>query len=122
MVKINNNSDEPWYGVKCIFQMDIKARIEGANLYEERIVLIKAASFDEAILKAEKEAEEYTKRDDRITYLGFANAFHIFGNKIKNGSEVYSLIRESKLKPNKYLDKFYDTGTEHTGYVEEQDK
>ena len=45
--------------VKCLFHHNYLKRRDGANNYEELILLLKATSFYEAIEKAEEEAKEY---------------------------------------------------------------
>ena len=106
-------SDEPWYGAKCIFRhSDLKG--EDGHVYEERVVLIKAESEDEAIERAEKEAKEYAEAVEACSYLGFVNVFHIYDEDLKDGTEVYSLMRDSKLGKKKYLTRFFDTGKERT--------
>jgi hypothetical protein len=41
------------------------------------------------------------------------DVFHIFDEKVGRGTEVYSLVRESGLSGQGYLDRFYDDGNEH---------
>lgn len=56
-----------WYGVKSIYRETPKGRpkgkddryVAGLTLVEERVVLIRARSFDEAIRKGEQEANRY---------------------------------------------------------------
>lgn len=36
-------------------------------------------------------------------------------NLIPQGTEVFSLLRDSDLEPSEYLDTFFDTGCEHQG-------
>ena len=45
--------------------------------------------------------------------LDYFNAFEIIADKIDSGAEVYSLIRDSNLEPEKYLDTFFETGNEY---------
>jgi hypothetical protein len=42
-----------------------------------------------------------------------AQGFYLFDDIESSGKEIYSLLRESNLKPEKYLDRFFDTGFEH---------
>jgi hypothetical protein len=79
----------------------------------KRVVLISASSPDEALAKAEKEAETYAT-NTVMTYLGYVNVFEPDRQKIEDGTEVYSLMRESELDGNTYIDKFFDTGAERT--------
>jgi hypothetical protein len=59
-------------------------------------------------------AEEYANDLDGCSYTGFINVFHIYGESIGEGTEVYSLMRASSLSKDDYLNSFYDTGTERT--------
>ena len=106
--------DNVWFGARTIYRVEKNNTVSNPNkLYEERVVLISASSADEAIVKAEKEAETYASNTD-MTYLGFVNVFELYHNKIEDGTEVYSLMRESELEADAYLDRFFDTGSERT--------
>jgi hypothetical protein len=106
--------NEPWYAVKCLFlHKDLKRR-NGKNNFEERILLVKALSFEEAIAKAENEAADYCKVLENVEYLNFCNAFHLFESRIKDKTEVYSLITASDLNKEEYIEKYHDTGGEMT--------
>ncbi len=106
-------TDEPWFGAKCIFlHSDLQSK--NGRVYQERVVLIKAKNIDEAIERAEKEAKEYAQNFEGCSYLEFVNVFHIYDESIEDGTEIYSLMRDSKLSKNKYLTRFYDTGKERT--------
>ena len=75
--------------------------------------MLQALSFDHAIEEAEKEAKIYAQKAG-CKYLDFVSVFHLFENNIMDKTEVYSLMRDSKLSGDKYLDKFFDTGKERT--------
>ena len=66
-----------------------------------------------AVEKAEADAQEYAK-DLTCEYINYADAFHIF-DSIGAAAEVFSLIRESDLEPDDYIDHFFDTGKENRG-------
>ena len=85
---------------------------EKKYVYEERVVLIQANDIDQAILKAEKEAKEYS--DSGTEYLKYVTVFNLFEYILRNGSELYSEMRSSDLEPGKYIDEFYQTGFEHS--------
>src|SRR5882724_9356878 len=97
---VNKNKDskneEPWYGAKCVFLHVNIASCPG-QVYEERVVLVRANDFDEAIRLAEIEANNYAGDDEDCTFTGFMNVFHIYDKKIGDGTEVYSLMRTSDL-------------------------
>jgi hypothetical protein len=97
-----------WFTVRCIFQL--KSDAEADFSYEERLTLWRAESIDDAIRLAEAEASDY-ETENGSEYLGMAQAFHLF-DPPEHGAEVFSLIRESDLEPEAYLDGFFDTGRE----------
>lgn len=103
-----------WYGAKTVYQVNGSSNKGNNKLYEERVVIVEANSFDEAILKAEKEALDYASDDSGLIYLGYVNVFKLSSEKIKDKTEVFSLMRENHLSPKKYIDKYFDTGLEHT--------
>ena len=103
-----------WYGARTIYQHYTKKKIAKNKLYEERIVLIKANSFDDAITKAEKEAEKYSKENSSSKFLGYVNVYKLVDGKLRNYTEVYSLMRDSTLSEEPYIDNFFDTGKEMT--------
>jgi hypothetical protein len=97
-----------WYGVRCVFRwID-----HGNQPYEERITLWRAASAAQAVELAGREARDYA-RDNGVEHLRFAQAYALTGDRITQGTEVFSLLRDSDLKPETYLDTFFDTGNEH---------
>jgi hypothetical protein len=101
-----------WYAVRCLFRLSIGPE-ETEAAYEERITLWRAASFDEAIARAEAEARSYAAGLDEspgaITDL--VQAYHLF-DVPGDGAEIFSLMRLSDLEPNAYINTFFDTGTE----------
>jgi hypothetical protein len=75
------------------------------------VTLWRAASFDAAIEAAELEAERYAAAHHH-EYLGIAQSYEMSGPKVGSGSEVFSLLRDSELDPDDYVDAFFDTGRE----------
>lgn len=107
-------NDIQWFGARTIYRVKNSNTVTSPNnLYEERVVLISANSLDEALAKAEKEAETYATDTD-MSYLGYVNVFELYHSKIEDGTEVYSLMRESELDGIAYIERFFDTGSERT--------
>lgn len=100
---------EPWYGAKLIFR-HVNNETGNSRSFEERVVLVHADTEEAASRRAEELAKEY--EDSNTEYTGFIQLFHIFDESIGDGTEVFSLIRESQLSTDEYLDSFYDTGGE----------
>ncbi|MFE2061514.1 hypothetical protein ACFXDH_03800 [Streptomyces sp. NPDC059467] len=97
-----------WYGVRCVF------RHPALGVYEERVTLWTARSFDEAIARAETEAREYCEVLEDVEYADFAEAFRM-DEVPGEGVEVFSLMRESELPRGEYVRRFFATGDERTG-------
>jgi len=100
------SSGPQWYTVRCLFG---SARGEGFT-YEERMTLWYTDSFDDAISLAEKEAATYAAAA-KVDYLDLAQVCLLPGHPT-SGAEVFSLVRDSELATDDYLDSFFDTGTE----------
>ncbi len=106
--------DPAWFAVRCVFRSGWSS---GTSLpvYEERVTVWRATSVEEAVERAETEAEAYaaTIEEAPDTYLGLAQAYRL-DDQPSDGSEVFSLLRESDLEPEDYLNAFFDTGAERT--------
>jgi hypothetical protein len=104
-----------WYGVRCVFQHGPDGP-DGTS-YEERVTLWRAGSFDEAIGLAEAEAAEYAAGLADVVDTGLVQAYALT-EPPGHGAEVFSLIRDSVLTSDEYLDRFFDTGGERQQLVE----
>lgn len=95
-----------WYGVKTLYRVEARGRAArkdsdfdpDATLVEERVVLVRARSFDDAIARAEKEARAYAAsprwaspygQQVATRYLGECDAFLLAADP-GAGAEVYS--------------------------------
>ena len=108
---MRSSPDTGWYSVRCVFRWE-----SPRDAYEERVTLWRASSFDQAIVMAEREAAEYGS-GGAMRYLGLAQAYRLPDDVIEPGTEVFSLIRDSDLEPEEYLDTFFDTGDERQGHL-----
>jgi hypothetical protein len=98
-----------WFSVRCLFRIGAQ---EPAT-YEERITLWHASSPVEAVTLAEAEAGEYAA-DVAGAYLGLAQVYSM-SDEPAHGAELFSLLRDSELQPDAYLDAFFDVGDERQG-------
>lgn len=103
--------NEPeWYGVKGLFRWYFKESGETASI-EERVVLFKADSFDDAIAKAEAEAVDYCVDDASANYkiesMEWWNAFVIGNEMLDSGTEVFSRLVDSSLSSSSFLKRYY---------------
>ena len=114
---MSEDADTAWYSVRCVFAVGWPPEAVGET-YEERITIWQARSAEEAILRAEAEALEYAAiiEESPSTYIGLAQSYRL-SDELTDGAEVFSLMRDSKLAPEEYLDTFFDVGTERQGSV-----
>jgi hypothetical protein len=105
---VDTDDDNRWYAVRSVFS----TAGEAENSYEERITLWRAGTSDEALEKAEAEAEEYAEFAGATYLSDFGQAYALADAPPRDGAEVFSLIRSSPLPPRPYLDRFFDTGDE----------
>jgi hypothetical protein len=103
----------PSFSVRCLFRWRRFNTEQAHHTYEERITLWNAASFDAAIAFAEEEAREYAQ-DNGFEVLDLCQAYELVDEVAVHGVEVYSLLRDSSLEPEEYIDTFFDTGDERT--------
>ncbi|MET8543483.1 hypothetical protein ABZW03_22960 [Kitasatospora sp. NPDC004799] len=113
----NTAAAKSWYAVRCVFHWNTAG---DSPLYEERLTLWRARSTDEAIRRAEDEARTYA-RDNGHHYLELAQCYALATDgRPGDGDEVFSLLRESRLDADAYLDRHFDTGEERQGTVVEE--
>ena len=107
---------EPWYSAKCVFLHSTRER-RPKRCYEERITLIRASSFKEALRKGEAEARRYAKSLKGTRYLGFISVYNLFDSKVGDGTEIYSLMHTTPLSSKAYLRRYYQGGSYHERVV-----
>ncbi len=93
--------------MRCVFRL-----LPAVDRYVERIALWQADSFPDAIAVAEPDAESRAAREG-LDYLGFADAFRthqMHHDHPDHGDEVFSLLRDSKLEPERYVEAFFTAG------------
>jgi plasmid replication initiation protein len=106
--RVDAEQDTRWYAVRSVFQTPG----ETDHAYEERITLWQASTSDEALSRAEAEAEEYAEFADVVHLSGFAQVYPLADAPPRDGTEVFSLVRDSALPSNAYVDRFFVTGQE----------
>lgn len=95
-----------WFGVRTVFEIT-------SGVYEERVTIHRAASFEDAIDAAESLAHEYAEILDCLD-TGLRQAYWM-ADELEDGAEVFSLIRRSGLTSGEYVDRFFSTGDEVEG-------
>ncbi|MFJ2738928.1 hypothetical protein ACIO3O_04595 [Streptomyces sp. NPDC087440] len=107
--------EHPRHPAKSWFSARTVYRHHDLETYEERITLWHVADVDAAMAAAEREAEEHCAILTGTEYLGLVQTYHLVDEtRPGHGSEVYSLMRDSELAPDAYLDRHFDTGGERT--------
>ena len=99
-------SDEVWYSAQCVF-LHADKQHGPKQMYEERIVLLRAKSFEAAIEQAEQEARRYCRDLDSTSYLDYVNVFRLSDDDLGAGTEIFSTMQQSDLSPRQYLDLHY---------------
>lgn len=104
----SSSPDQPWYAVRCLFSHPTRTKDGDGTLYEERITLWKCDAWQEAYLKAEKEAKEYAEEENCI-FIKATDSFHLFDRELKEGTESWSTMRGSFLDSETYENTFCST-------------
>jgi hypothetical protein len=102
-------TERHWYGVKCLLEHAGLSQDTAAHVYEERIVVLRAVSFEDALLRAERDATEYAKPINARN-LGYSNAYKLDADSIEDATEVFSVMRELPMSPTDFITRYYDDG------------
>jgi hypothetical protein len=103
----------PSYSVRSVIRWAPRQDQSKKFIYEERITAWNAESLHAAIELAESEAKEYAE-DIGSEALDLFQGYWLDDEigLIPQGTEIFSLLRESDLDDDAYLDAFFDTGSE----------
>lgn len=99
-----------WYSARTFYRW---LTWEGRP-FEERVVLFRARSLDEAVELAERESAEYAREGD-LEVLDMVQAYRISEDdeELGVGTEVFSKLHALDLPARAFLDR-YDSGPAHT--------
>jgi len=89
-----------WYAIRSLYHFGTKS--DGTNVFEERIVCVEAADFDEAHRKGERESKEYAEANGYPAHPD-QMAYEQDGKPLIDGYELWSELFESS----KDLDAFW---------------
>jgi len=99
--------EEFWFSARCLFVLEApEGDIRPRRVYEERIVLFRAASFEDAMRQAEAEAREYAADTDGCRYLDHVDVCLLTDDELASGSEVYTLFRDGDPEPDDFVARF----------------
>ncbi len=76
-----------WFGVPTLYRFG--AKVDGTNLFEERIVVFSATTPQEALSKTEWEADEYAAFNS-LQRHAWVEAYEQDGDSLIDGDEVWS--------------------------------
>ena len=96
------------FAVRCLFSFPSHAREREGHLYEERITLWEAESFEDAFAMAKKEAIKYAEAEECVFHFA-ASAFQLFEGEPEQGKEVWSWMRSSHMAADMYRDVYLVT-------------
>lgn len=88
-------ADDPtihWYGIRTVYHFGTKQ--DGTNVFEERVVVFSAQTDEEALAKAEREADQYASANN-LQRHPWLEAYHQDGDALIDGYEVWSELYES---------------------------
>ena len=107
-----SENESEWYGVRGLFRWYFTESGETARV-EERVVLFRAVSFDQALDLAEAEAVTYCSdavsdtANYRIESMKWWNAYRIGDENMESGQEVYSRLMDTSLSSASFLKRYY---------------
>ncbi len=110
MKKTKQRSKKPldWYAVKGGYAIQVEGQTNGLQGYEDRILLVKATSFDDAEKKAWKESKIYAEPPHLNCYgemvrWQLEKIVDVYWTDIveldPNGTEVFSALKDRRMKP-----------------------
>lgn len=110
--------DQGWYSVRSVFLSERLVEGKPTRMSEERVVLFRASSFEEALAKGGAEAKRYAEGWPQPKMLDHLVAFSILEEELHEGEEVWSCLRESSLSDTEFLHQVY--GQEMRGLRDEE--
>src|SRR5438132_11214810 len=90
-------ANQEWYSVRSIFRSDMTEDGRRRRAFEERVVLFRAASFEEALAKGETEAKRYAEAWPHPKVLDRLVAFSIQAAELREGEEGWSSSRYREI-------------------------
>lgn len=106
-----------WFAVRLLIRFEPEATSLGAQLYEERVSVWESDDGAAAIGLARDEAASYADPPAGEVLDGFAQVYAM-SSPPTDGVVVFSATRASNLRPDEYLDSFYDTGSERSRSID----
>ena len=83
----------PWFAIRTVYHFSTK--VDGTNVFEERVVSFEAANFEEAHRKADAESDTYARQNKFIAHPE-QSAYQQDGLTQIDGCEIWSELFESR--------------------------
>ena len=111
-----------WYSAKSVF-LHADKESGPRQLFEERVIVIRARKLRKAMKLALREATSYARDMPGCEFTGYLNICRLF-DKPQHIAEIYSAMHQSDLTADAYLDAHYppepssceESGREHRFY------
>lgn len=94
-----------WYAIRTIYHFGVK--LDGTNVFEERVVCFEASSFEEAHKKADLESKQYAEING-IEAHSEQVAYEQDGSALIDGYEIWSELLESRESLASFWDSRYE--------------
>ncbi len=78
------------------------------RLFEERVVIFRASSTEEALTKGRSEAQRYAEGETHPIMLDHMVAFSLMEEELREGEEVWSCLRQSEDSDEQFLNRVYE--------------
>jgi Domain of unknown function (DUF4288) len=101
-----------WFGIRTIFLWG-KRKNDGLNVFEERVVVFSADTVEDALAKAEREAEEYAAANRMEAQHGLQVAYYQDGDPLIDGYEVWSELYQSSENLESFVQSRYEKYNYH---------
>lgn len=101
-----SQSPEWFAGRTCVRRTFVDEGVE-KTAFEERIVVVKARTFDEADKKIWAEARDYVDADTAAELLPTSAIYCVQEPALEEGVEVWSVVREEALDPLAIEEKYH---------------
>src|SRR5260221_7294794 len=99
---------QQWYSVRTIFKVPGSTDGQRPTLFEERVVVFRAASPEEALGKGRDEAKRYSEGENQPRMLAHIVAFSLWEEELSEGDEVWSCLRQLDVTDEEFLDRVYE--------------
>lgn len=106
-IEIRGRGQAPWYAVQARFVIQVEDVTRGMQTYEDRILLVRAWDFDDAVKRLEPEfahyEQSYFNSDWQIVRWKFERVLDVYKTDLlkidPHGTEVFSQMKERRMRP-----------------------